>query len=310
MNTSDNQYILKWREHVLKAAEALKNHDYETYESEMHAMENVYEEYKKDEALSYKDETTFGAANDIFESALPNLFVKNQSAVRDFVKTVREDKNLQAQFMFYETLKEYKEEYDRSKYLEEAVKLALEKINPKTIKESNAKLYKILKEYNIKPLDYLNEDNLIFYRLCETIFSSPKSLANLSKLNETFNRVAEKMEEHAKVNQKKIDETQKEQVMTIEEFVNKCNINLTESEKTFLSTLFSPTDENQRRELFEKQRNECLLQLENLMTESNDSSTMSRLDTLLGTVKNKNYNKETVLEDIVKIMEISEILNS
>lgn len=305
MESLDNKYMLKWREHVLKAAEALKNHDFETYEQEAHEMENAYEAYKKDDELSYKDETTFGAANDIFESALPTLFVKNQNAVRDFVKTVREDKNLQAQFMFYESLKEYKKEYDRSKYLEEAVKLALEKIDYKTIKESNAKLYNVLREHNIKPVDFLNEDNLEFYRLCETIFAHPKSLSNLAKLNETFNRVANYMEKNAHL----VEREDNNDIMSLKEFANKCNLTLTESEKDFLTTLLTPQTEEARKQLFEKQKAACLTQIESLLNES-DSSTETRLSTLLDNVKSKEYNKDTVLEDIVKIMEISEILNS
>ena len=302
---SDNQYILKWREHVLKAAEALKDKDYETYEFEIGEMEKAYDELKRDDALSYEGETTFGAANDIFESALPTLFIKNQNAVRDFIKTVREERNLQAQFMFSESLKEYKEEYDRAKYLEEAVRLALENIDYKTIKESNAKLYKVIREYNIKPSDFLSESNLEFYRLCETIFHHPKSLSNLSKLNETFNRVAKHMEENAKAN-KQVDE---ENGMSLTEFAKKCNATLTESEKEFLNTLLSPNNEEGRKKLFENQKKNCLAQIETLLNES-DSSSVNRLNVLLDSVKSKQYNKETVLEDIVKIMEINEILVS
>ena len=302
---SDNQYILKWREHVLKAADALKNKDYETYEFEIGEMERAYDDLKRDDALSYEGETTFGAANDIFESALPTLFIKNQNAVRDFIKTVREDRNLQAQFMFYESLKEYKEEYDRAKYLEEAVKLALENINYKTIKESNAKLYKIIREHNIKPSDFLSESNLEFYRLCETIFHHPKSLSNLSKLNETFNKVAKRMVENAKA----VKKVEKNDDMSLTEFVKKCNASLTESEKEFLNTLLTPNSEEDRKKLFENLKKDCLTQIETLLNES-DASSSNRLNVLLDNIKAKEYNKDTVLEDIVKIMEISEILVS
>ena len=305
MESSENQYILQWREQVLKAAEALRQHDYEGYEQAMQEMDNAYEEYKKDEALSYNDETTFGAANEIFESALPTLFVKNQSVVREFIETMRGDKNLQAQFLFYETLSQYKPEYDRGKYLEEAVKLALEKIDYKTLQESNNKLYNIIKTHNIKPTEFLSEENLEFYRLCETIFAHPKSLTNLAKLNETYNRISKHMEEKAKL----VEKEEKAEVMSLKDFTQNCNLNLTEAEKDFLHTLLSPKSEEDRKALFETHKKECLEQIESLINESNDSSTTNRLNTLMNNVKSKSYNKETVLEDIVKILEISDILN-
>lgn len=305
MESSDNQYLLQWREHVLKAADALKKHDYEEYEFEIGEMHTAYEAYKKDKKLEYEGETSFGAANDIFESVLSTLFIKNQNAVKDFVSTVREDKNLQSQFMFYETLKHYKPEYDRDKYLEEAVELALKKIDNKTLNESNAKLYQVLKKHNIKPDDYLNEDNLKFYHLCETIFANPKSLSNLAKLNETFNQVAQCMVERAELLNEK---ESKPKTMTVQEFANKCNLTLTESEKSFLSILLSTNKEAEREQLYETQRKECLKQIELLLNEA-DSTTQSRLNSLLASIQAKKYNKETILEDIVKIMEVSEILN-
>lgn len=305
MENNDNQYILQWREHVLKAAEALKSQDYDAYETEMEEVNNAYEALRHDESLSYDNEDSFGVANEIFESALPTLFIKNQQAVREFMKTVREDKNLISQFMFYETLKECKEGYNVKDYLKEAIQLVAPKLDMATVKESNQKAFAVLRKYNIKPSQPLNEDNVNFYRLCNVIFTSPKSLTNLSKLNEAFNKMAAYVESHAKVITENVDYS----LMTLQEFSEKYNVILTEQEKEFLSTLLQPNRESERKNLYEAQRQECMRHIEKLLTES-DAQTSSRLNSLLNSIQNKEYNKETILEDIVKIMEINDILNA
>lgn len=301
---TNNQHILNWREHVLKAAEALKNHDYETYEMEIGEMENSYNEMRKDEALSYNDEDTFGAANAMFESALPELYLNNKKAIKEFMTTIKEDKNLSSQFMFYNTLKQYKNEFNKDKYLQEAVSLALEKINPKTIKESNKKLYDIIRKHNIRANDFLNEDDLHFYRLCETIFTNSKSLSNLAKLNETYNQISSLMENRVVENK-----NEKVETMTVQEFIEKYNKILTENEKDFINTILDSSNEEKRKKLYEDFKNACLQKIETIINESNNEI-KSKLNTLSETIASKVYNKNTVLQDIVKIMDVNEILNN
>lgn len=305
MESANNQYILKWKEHVLKAAEALRNKDYETYESEMEEMESTVEEMKRDEQLSYNGETSFGVANEMFESALPTLFINNKNAVKDVIQTIREDKNLIAQFMFFESLKQYKKDYDLQKYLDEAVALALSHMDVKSVKESNQKFYNMLRKHNIKASMPLNENNINFYNYCDIIFTHSKSLSNIGKLNETFNKIAK----HVKDNAININE-EKYTLQTVKEFVDNCNRNLTESEKEFVNILISNTNENNKKEFFESQKLSCIENIESLINESTDNATNNRLNNLLESIQNKTYNKETVLQDIIKIMEINEVLNN
>ena len=102
------------------------------------------EEYKRNEALiNERNTNNFGILNHIFEDALPKLFKSNRKAVKSFIKTIQEDKNLLSQFQFYNALKQYDGKEDSKKYLDEALSLTKSRINCKTVNESNAKLKKI-----------------------------------------------------------------------------------------------------------------------------------------------------------------------
>lgn len=300
---NNNRYILDWREHVLKAAEALRNHDYETYEAEIGEMENVYDEMRRDEALSYENEDSFGATDAIFESALYNLYLENKPAIKEYMATIKEDKNLHSQFMFFNTLKQCKKDFDKVKYLQEATDLALKGINPKTLRESNKKLRNVLKKYSIKPTSFLDEEDLRFYRLCDTMFASPRSLSNLAKLNETFNQVSELLESRIKIQDEK-----NEKAMTINEFTSKYNKILTEGEKEFINTLLDSDNDEKRKAMYEEFKSACIKNIESDLKTA-DSSMKPRLNKLLETVTNKPYNKDTVILDIVKIMEVNELFN-
>lgn len=301
---NQNKYITEWRDHVLKAAAALKENNHNSYEKEIELMNEAYEAYKKDNALSYENESSFGAAREIFETVLPELFVTNKKIVKKVLNTIREDKNLQAQFMFFEALKKYKTEYDLKKYLNEAYELAHKNIDFKTIKNSNRKFYSVLRENGIKAKDYLDENKLNFYRDCDKILVEKRNLSNISQMNETYNRVSKFVETMAK---EKEEETANKPV-SIKEFATKLNANLTEGEKEILNTLLDSNNEDKRKTMFENYKKECLNKIKTTMIESKGEE-KERLKNLYENLSKKTYNKDTIFEEMVKLLEVSEIFN-
>ena len=302
---SENKYITEWKDHVLKAASALREDDHSRYEKEIELMSEAYEAYKKDNALSYENETSFGVAREIFETALPELFVNDKKTVKKVLNTIREDKNLQAQFMFFEALKKYKTEYDLKNYVNEAYELAQKNIDFKTIKNSNRKFYSVLRENGIKAKDFLDEDKLNFYRDCNKILSEKRNLSNISQMNETYNRVSKFVETMAK---EKEEENNISKPLSIKEFVTKLNANLTESEKEILNTLLDSNNEDKRKAMFEDYKKKCLNKIKTTMIETKGEE-KERLKKLYENLSKKTYNKETIFEEMVKLLEVSEIFN-
>lgn len=299
---SENKYINEWRNHVLQAAAALKEDDRNRYEKEIELMNEAYEAYKKDNDLSYATETSFGVAREIFESALPTLFTKNKNVVKKVLKTIREDKNLLSQFMFFESLKKYKSEYDPKTYMEEVYNLTQEKLDLKTIKESNKKLFNLLKENNIKPSDYIDEDKLNFYNDCNFILTEKRTLSNIDKFSDTVKRVRNVMVENAKDRESQ----PVKKTSSIEEFAEKWNSSLTESEKEILNVLLDTSKESKRKELFENYKKNCLKKIKSCLNEA-EGDKKERLETLYSKVSSKTYDKDTIFEEMLKIIEVYNI---
>ena len=181
----ENQYIIEWRNNVLDAAKALNENDFSTYDKLMNIAESNYKLYKREVALTYECKN-FGMANYIFEDALPQLFKSNKNAVKEFVNTIKEDKNLLSQFQFYKSLEKNNNNVDTSEYVTETFNLACESIDMKSLKESNKKLSNIIKKYNIKPNDFIPEEKMKLYENCNYIFSTKKKLTNLMEMKTSF----------------------------------------------------------------------------------------------------------------------------
>ena len=167
----ENKYILEWRNNILDAAKALNENNFSMYDKLMNEVSNNYNSYKRDVALTYEC-TNFGISNYIFEDALPSLFKTNKKVIKEFVNTIKEDKNLLNQHKFYQALKNINEHTDIHTYINEALLLVKEGIDIKTLNESNDKLSKIIKENGIRPSSEINEDVLKYFESCDFLFKN------------------------------------------------------------------------------------------------------------------------------------------
>ena len=303
----NNKYILQWRELVLKAAKALEEKNFDLYDTLMREANMAYDEYKRDSALTYEC-TNFGMSNYIFEDALPKLFKSNKKAVKEFIKTIKEDKNLLYQFQFYKALEKYNENVDSKDYVNEALEIVKNNINQKTINESNGKLTRIINKYNIKPSETISNENLELFESCDFLFKNKKRLTNLTTINENINTVVKYTEK----NYNSINENKENVFKLIESFEQKYNSLLTEEEKDFVKEImdFKKEDkDNKKEKLFNKFKNECLNTIDKLISESSDEDKDGLL-AIKEQITDKQYCAETLVKDMAKLLEIRDILMS
>lgn len=303
-----NQYILKWREKIIKADKCLQNQDFEGYESALQEAQDAYEEYKRDTELTYECKN-FGMINHIFENALPKLYKsKKHQVIKDYIHCIKEDKNLLAQFQFYKALGKYNNSYEMDSYLTEALTLAKQNIDKKTIKESIKKLAQIIKKNNIKPNDFINESNLSFYDNCNTLLCKDKKLTNIIEMTETFNAVAD----YVKNNQQALNENIFNPEKAINEFTAKLNTTLTTEEKTFVEEIIDAKSKgaSQRKEkLFNKFKNECIDLVDKLIKESTTDDAIG-LQEIKNQLQGKEFCLETIVQDMAQLLEIRDVLMS
>ena len=300
------QYFELWQTAVAKAAEALKIGNLEEAEKYHQAMEDAYERYK--EAADFEDSTLdskFATLNTTFESVMPKLMIKNKKAVKECINLIKEDKNLMAQFKFCNALKKFNCDTDAKDYINESLNLVSKDINIKTLKESNQKLAKLLIKYSIKPSNDINESDLKFAKNCDYLLSHKKTLNNLTEFTNNLKEASDYIVENRKNNKERVD------ILSMAEQVEKKLNSLNEAEQALVKDIMvakTGVAESRRQNLFNKIKNECIEKI-NKMIDENTGSEKERLLNLKETILLKEYDKNNVVGDIAKLLEIGAVLS-
>lgn len=288
-------------------AEALSKGDLSTYRAADALLKESVSAYEMEKKLEAQlDTRNFGVLNHIFEQELPRLFKTNKKAVRAVVKLIKEDKNLLNQFNFYKALKEYNSSsVDSEAYLKRLVEEFDNKINHENLccAISNEKLRDTLIENNVFPSDFIDEKDMRLYEDVETLTCSKVLLSNTLVILEAEKRVANILNENKKV------EDAKPKVDAIREFEENMKDTLTESEIDLVKTITSarePIAEAKREKLFNSYRDECIKKVDEMIASEpyNDE-----LKGLKQQIESKTYNKETIVEDMAKLLAIRDVLD-
>ena len=306
----NNKYQEEFSNYINIMSEALQKDDYKAYEYAKDILEETIEESKHEkELMKEMDTTNFGVLNHIFENELPTLIKTNKKAVKDVINTIREDKNLKSQFDFYNVIKEqynskHAEIVTPEVVLAKLTEIVGESIDLKTIKASNKKLKDVMVENNIIPSDFVDEESKKLYESGNVILTTKKTTNNMIPLVESFDTVCKWMDAH-KDDKKAEGKTPDE---LIREFEDKLRANLTESEISFVQQITdfrSPIAEQRKEKLFNKFKNECLDKINDMLKEDSENVELQSLGKQLDEMK---FNKESIVKDIAKLLEIRDIL--
>lgn len=305
------KYLDKIKKYTNAINESIKLNDFDSCDKIKTLLENVIDEYKTEyELLSESKTDNFGVLNDIIFENIPYLFKNNKSAVKKIMKTIKEDKNLSAQFNFYKVLGDYNsnisEKVTPKEYVTKVVNIAKKNISPKTLIESNRKLSKILVENDIKPLCKIDNDKREYFKSCQKLISKKNTFGNVLGIMESKKIVEKYIDENKK-------EKEKNDNVNIYEMINKYNDSktfLNEEENELVQQITaarSPIAEERKKKLFEKFKNECISKIDSLIKESNeeDKQNLSNLKEQLNSYK---FNTDTLVTDIAKLLEIRDVL--
>lgn len=300
------EYFNKWVEAAEKMKEAMRNGEITLADQFLQEMEDAYERYK--EAANFEDSTrdaSFATLNMALENAIPTLFVKNKNAVKDCIKLIKEDKNLLTQFKFCNALKNFNCDTDAMSYVNESLELVSKDINMKTLKESNSKLANLMIKYNIRPAKELNESDIDFANSCNYLLEHKKKLSNLTEFTNNVKVVSDYIVENKKENGKKLN------VLAMAEQVEKKLNSLNEDERALVKDIMAVNNsvaESRRQTLFNKIKNECVEKINKMISE-NEGDEKERLLNLKETIMLKEYDKNSIVEDIAKLLEIGAVLS-
>lgn len=297
--------VALWEAAMDAAKECLREGFFDTYDNIATHINNFVEQYKNKIALLEKCDT-FGVANYLFENALPRLFEEDKKAVKDFTTLIKEDKNLLAQFKFFEALKEFDSKSDVKEYVNEAIDLVSLMIDKKTLKESNKKLQKMIKEYDLVDGANLDEGQIDFYQTCDNVLCEKKTLSNLNTMKGQVQNICEYVENNV---QEPLKEDEENPLKLIEAFDKKYNKLLNEEERALVRDIVTAKRETsaRRKEMaFDKVKNECLETIDKMLQTEKENK--SELNAIRETIEAKEFCMETLVKDIAKMLEIKEIL--
>lgn len=300
------KYLQIWEAAVTKAREAMKQGGIEAAEKYIQEMDDAFERYK--EACNFEDsmiDSDFATLNTTLESVMPKLMAKNKKALKECVNLIKEDKNLLAQFKFCNSLRKFNCDTDAKDYINESLKLVAKDINYKTLRESNRKLAKLLIKHNIKPSNDISESDLKFAKNCDYLLTHKKNLNNLTEFTNNIKSASDYIVENKKLNENKVD------VLSMAEQVERKLNSLNESERALVADIMmtnSSGAESRRMNLFNKIKNECIEKINKMISE-NDGSEKERLLNLKETIMLKEYDKNNIVADIAKLLEVGAVLS-
>lgn len=306
----ENKYQKEFSNYIEIMNEALKRNDFGAYNAAKRMLDETIEDNKHENALLSEMKTNnFGILNHIFEQQLPTLFKTNKKAVRDVVKLIKEDNNLKNEFAFYNAIKtQYKGNAaniaEAKDVLEKLADISVKKIDQKTVKESNKKLRKVMMENNIVPSDFIDDENRKLYESGHVILTHKKTTSNMIPLIESYHTVCQYMEKHKNdmiKESKNVDDL-------INEFEDKLKTNLNESEMSFVQQITdfrNPIAEQRKEKLFNKLKEDCITAITSMLKEDSNNEELKGLSNQLNEMV---FDKNNIVKDIAKLLEIRDIL--
>lgn len=296
------KYIQKWEDKINEVRESLIKEDFNSYDNKMLELNNLYEQYKRDVQLTYEC-TNFGMAKYIFEDNLKNLFLTNKNVVKEYINTVKNDKNLIVQSHLLEALSNYNDFGEPVKFTNDVFELAINNIDRHTLAESNQKVFNIIKKYNIKPSDYINGDKLLFFERCDFILKNEKKMHNINEIQNVMSLITEHVKNNVKSN---INENNVNVKSIFNEFENKLNKNLTIEELELVKSLIENKNIEQSKNIFNEFKSNCIQTIECMINADDNKSDLCELKKQ---IENKQFNSETIIEDVIKFIDVNNILN-
>lgn len=259
----------------------------------------------------------FGFIKEAIEAMSGELFrsKEGRAILNKYIACVKENKELKKMHLLRECVRKANKNTDINSYLNEAIAM-IGRVNTKDAKVQSRKAGDILAEACIQLGKYRSEliiDKLSFndslneaIEYIETHSKKPSTLANFSDCTNLIKESVALNEAVSKVAMNTLTDATIEQA--INEFNEKYGDQLDEDGKKLVKQLSESTN---KEELFDKYKSDCITKLnekKTLFEGQGDKLTSERLELVLEKINQRTYNAETVNEDILNLIEMTNSL--
>jgi hypothetical protein len=250
----------------------------------------------------------FGVIKNTFSDILVEGIIRKddklKSLFKKFLKTVKENKILKAQFSIYKNL-ETRQDTDFNKailYVNENINL-LKKIGTDEIIKANQELLKLSEGVDVKHGVY-DESLKNLHENITTLIFTKKSPDTIDEMVDVASKVAIHITENKKIKTPISEDLIPNSVLT-SLYLSKFNEkypDLSESEKEIIRV--SLLNSNEQKEIYSKAINECNTLIENKLIEVSKEEAKETLLKVKDKLTNLVYNAESFATDYTKLVEL------
>ena len=290
----------------------MKNIDLNTVKDLTTIKENILKIFDKrindakiNDFVNSIDNLSFIYCKQLFEGISDKLFdsTRGKKLIGKYARLIKENKDLKNLYFLSENLTTKQNVTDTKLYISECANFSVN-----LEKDSLDKLHKILKEavklsgLGQEELNDIVSDNKELNESIDFILTNKKTLNNVNEYTKHINILSEALNKNTN---DKINET-----ANIEDITNLLDEEELETwekdivEEIVMANLAGKTKEN----VFENLKNECISIIEESCKVLENETIVSRLKLMKEQLSNKEYNKETINEDLIKLSELRKTL--
>lgn len=249
----------------------------------------------------------------IFENISDKLWnsKEGKKVIKSYIKTIKEDKNLKNMYNVHESLRNFKFTSNPDLFLEEAISLARENNNMKSL----ANLQNVLQE-GLRVLNFSSEQlkeimvdkNQIFNESLDYIINNPKSTKTLNEYVENLSSVKQYLSENMQEKKEIVESSSLKQLMKdFETTINECE-NKWEAEAIADIAYYDIAGKN-KEGLFEEYKTRCLNILSERIENEDNMEQKIRFTTMKEGVEKKMYESLEINENILKFANLINVLS-
>ena len=255
---------------------------------------------------------SFGFIKEAFENISPELFntKEGKKIISNYVKTIKENKNLSNLHILYENIRKMGKDSDLNFFINGIANTSWN-INKKTISKDTLKLGRILAEGILsigeKASNLIPEENTMLNNAIKFISENKRTNSNIVEYSDAVKVVSEHVSKNESVKNifEKIDLDIYANNL-IESF-NKKYSDLSENEKNIIKEF---NNSQNKEEVFNRYKEECIKKLSEAKLEcdnNSDKTTSNRINAVLEKVSNKQFVLENAGTDICGFMDLTKL---
>ena len=263
-----------------------------------------------EERVSNLNKLGFGEIKSLFEGISDKLFDAHKDCVANYIKTIRENKELKTLYVLFENALKPAHVNDASLLVSSMVAIS-EGIDKKSLKEGIKRLQAILKEAVVKSnitayeFDALLNENKEINESLSYILTNKKTASNLfehtNKVHNVVSYINENMTSDNVVDGKANDKSKTELVNDLNEAIS-CDTPW-ETEAIRDLTLCYLSESNSE-ELFNKYKDDCISLLNEKIEDTDSMEEGIRFSTMKESLSKKEFDKSKLKESILTLAEL------